>query len=219
MHPQNIFAEAVLLFVIAVLLFVRDRGSAMPSTQYDMLLAGVLMILSFVRLAEFMGGSQDGHILSRSIVWLMWLLPVIIFIWLTCVHRRLDMGVMLVLSICFLIVVTLMLITGNGGYDLVPPDQSVGTSNGVYHWIRTDGGLSFLPMAFYILLAVALVYLTALSIRDSSYWILAGATTVGFVLGAGLVAQVTKNPLATLGSLSTMVMLGVGMVAILMAPG
>lgn len=192
----------------------------MASTPYDTLLAGILILLSLVRLSELQGGAQDGHVMARTIVWLMWLIPIILFVWILIVHRRIDAAVMLVISIAFLIIVTLFLINGSGGYDLIQPDQNVGTSNGIYQWVRTDGASLFLPWSFYTLLAIALIYLTALSIRDGVYWILAGVTLTGFVVGAILAPNmILKSPSTTLGSLSTIVMLVVGFVALLLAPG
>lgn len=219
MHPHNIFSEAVLLFVIAVILFVRDRGSASASTPYDSLLAGILFVLSLVRLAEFIGGSQDGHIFARTIVWLMWLLPIVVLLWLSIQYHRWDTIVLTVLAVGFLAFVFVVMASGSGGYDIIPPDQRVGTSNGIYQWVRTDGASAFLPLSFYVFLAISLIYLTTLSIRDGFYWVYASLILFGFATAAIIVPQIVKDPMATLGSVSTLVMLAVGMISIFLAPG
>lgn len=220
MHPQNIFSEAVLLFVIGILLILRDRGSAEASTNYDHLLAGILLVMALIRLCEFMSGAHDGFVMGRAIVWSMWLIPLLLFVWMTVIYQRLDTGVMSVVCAIFLIVATLCLINGMGGYDLIPPNLEVGASSGIYQWIRTDGSATFMPFGFYVLLTIALIYLTALSLADRVYWIFAAITAAGFLLGAVAVPHlIMNNPSATLGSLSTLVMLAVGVVAIILVPG
>lgn len=166
-----------------------------------------------------MGGSRDGHVMTRGIFWFMWTIPVAIMSYLTYYNRRIDVAIMLAITLVALVVVTLYIISGGGAFNIIPPDQNPGTSNGIYTWIRTDGAPNFLPFPYYIILTVALIYLTAFSIKDRLYWALAVATAFGFLLGALFVPQVLKNPGGTLGSLATLVMLGVGTLAILLAPG
>lgn len=169
---------------------------------------------------ELLGGSRDGHVMARAIAWIMWLIPVAILGWLTFVHRRLDLGIALVFSIFCTIFVALCLMTGHGSYDILPPpNEGVGSSNGVYSWIRTDGSRLFLPVIYYILLTIALIYLTAFGLKERTYWILIGVTVLAYAISAIFIPQITRQPLATLGSLSTMVMLGVGVFAVLLVPG
>ncbi len=216
LHPQNIFGESILLFVVGLLLIVRDRGSAVSSMTHDPLLGSLLIIFSFIRMIEFLGASRDSHIMARAIVWFMWTIPIAILAWLAFVYRRWDIGVLLGLSIAAIIAVTIYLISGSGGYDIISPDQRVGASNGIYTWIRTDGVMNFLPFTFYILLAVTLIYLTFFSLVDKFYWILVAATVIAFVIASICIPEIT---LATLGSLSSLVMLAVGVLAILLVPG
>jgi hypothetical protein len=219
MHPQNIFGEAILLFVTGIVLIVRDRGSAMGSTAYDTLIGCLLILFALIRMFEFLGGSRDGHVMARSLVWLMWIIPVILFGWLLFVHRRVDLGVMLGVSLGFLIGVTIYLAAGAGGYDIITPDQRVGASTGVYNWVRTDGSQHFMAFSFYVILAVALIYLTILSMTDKIYWLLVGVTVAAYIVAAWYIPQVKQDPLATLASLSTLVMLGLGVFTVLIVPG
>lgn len=220
MHPQNIFSEVLLLLLIGLILVIRDRGSAESSTNYDPLLGGTLIILSLVRYCEFLSQFEESQIRARFIVWFMWFLPILVLAWLLYHNRRIDLIVILVVGLIMLIGATIALLAGEGGYNIIPSTpQTVGISNGVFIWFRIDGRQLFMPFSYYILLTVALIYLTCLYGCDPTYWIFAGITTIGFLIGAILIPQVVKQPLATLGSLSTLVMLGVGVAAIFMAPG
>lgn len=219
MHPQNVFGEAVLLFVTGLVLIIRDRGSAVASTAYDTLLGCLLILFSAIRLIEFMGGSRDGHIMARALVWFMWLLPVIIFAWLLWHHRRLDVGILLGIAVAAMITVTVYLLSGSGGYDIITPSGEVGSSNGVYSWIRTDGAMQFLSFSFYLLLTVALIYLTAWSMADRVFWLLVGLTVAAYLIAGLYIPQVRAHPLTTLGSLTTLVILGLGVFTVLLVPG
>jgi hypothetical protein len=219
MHPQNIFGEAVLLFVIAIILLVRDRGASVSSTNYDALLAGVLFVFSLIRLNEFIATGPDSHVAARAVVWLMWTLPSIITGWLYYHHRRLDLLLLLIANLVSLAVATVFLISGDGGFDLLLPNTSSGGSSGVYCWVRTDGCPLFMSVYYYALLTITLIYLTAFCAPDQQYLLFAGVTAISFGIGAIAVPQVMKTPVATLGSLATLVMLGIGVLAIFIAPG
>ncbi len=218
-HPQNVFAEAILLFFTGLALLIRDRGSAVSSTAYDSLLGFLLLVFSAIRLTEMLAGLRDGHVLSRMLVWLMWTIPVVISGWLTHTQRRLDVGILLGISIAALCVATVYLIAGYGAYDVVIPNAAVGASNGVYTWIRTDGGRHFLPLIYYLLLAAVLIFLTIFSMADRTYWLLALVAIGAFVLAAIFVPEAVRDPLGTLGSLTTLVMLGLGIFTVLIVPG
>lgn len=219
MHPQNVFGEVVLLFIAGLVLLIRDRGSAVSSTAYDTLIGCLALLFSIIRLLEFLGGSRDGQTAARALLWFMWLLPVIILAWQLYHHRRLDVGILLAISVLTLIGITVYLLSGSGGYDIISPDNSIGSSNGVYSWIRTDGVMHFLPFGFYVLLAVALIYLTALSIMDRVYWLLVGVTVAAYIIAGCYIPQVRMHPLTTLGSLTTLIILGLAVFTVLLVPG
>lgn len=219
MHPQNVFGEAVLLFVTGLVLIIRDRGSAVASTAYDTLLGMITILFSIIRLIEFLGGCRDGHIMARALLWFMWLLPTIVFGWLLYHHRRLDLAILIGVSVGFLIGTTIYLISGSGGYDIVAPDSTIGASNGIYSWIRTDGAMQFLPFSFYIILALALIYLSAFSVMDRVYWLLVAVTVAAYLIAGLYIQSVRTHPLTTLGSLTTLIMLGLGIFTVLLVPG
>lgn len=220
MHPQNIFGEAILLFVVGIILIIRDRGSASVSNTYDSLLGWLLIVLSFIRMSELFSSFADSHIHARTIVWLMTLIPVVIFSWLTYYHSdRFDVLLLLVLSIAYLIAITLSLMISDAGYDVVSPNSCVGASNGIYRWIRTDGSLTFLPFSYYMILTLALIYLTAFSVASRDYWVLVTLTTIAYITAFIISSEVRRNPQETLGSVTCLTMLAVGVVAIFLVPG
>lgn len=219
MHPQNVFGECLLLFLLATILIVRERGSAISSTNYDALLSGILYVLAIVRFLEYVSAARDSHIMARGVVWFMWLIPVVILAWLIYHYNRIDLIVMLIITFCLLIGTTLSLMSGAGEYDLITPGMNVGASHGVFSWVRTDRAPLFLSFGFYLALVVSLIYLVSLRAWDRGFWILAGLVIAGFVIGAILIPDVRQNPLATLGSLSTLVMMTVAFITILMVPG
>lgn len=240
MHPNNIFGEAILLLILGLTLVVRDRGCATTSTYYDTLIGSLLFIFAAIRWMEYGAAISDLVTTARITVALAWGIPVAILVWLFCTRGgggssgtplRVDLLVFMIASIIGLIMTTVALIMGCGGYAMIRPDTTCGSSCGLFQWVRTDGSNMFMSPAFYIFLFAGLVYLVLFSAMDYSFWIIAFTAAFGMALGSAITSQLGATchsatsptpkvePLATAGSLATLVMIVVGVVTILLAPG
>lgn len=225
-RTNNIFSQVFLLFMIGCLLLFRHRGSAVPSTQYDQLVGGVMIVYSIVRFLELLGSNLGNKTCARGIAWVMWFIPLVISTWLFSKFKwRIDTAIPFFFSLAGVIGSGIYLMTNNSGngtdvYDLVLPHGDPSTS-GIFGWVHRDNlsststSLPFLPLAYYIILLGILFYLIVLSYSDMIFWLLV-------ILAAALFAVVCiANPLnvTTVGSASGLIVLALGMMMIFITPG
>ncbi len=220
MKPFNIFSQSAILFLLGTILLLRSHST----NNVDKWMGCTTIVFAVIRLIEFLSIKMSSEESARSVATLMWLVPFLMLVCCMAENKRFDTLVFIVLSVIgfvFYFVKNATVFTDH--YYLVSPDRGVGNSSGLFSWLHTgenDNILPlFLPVTFYVMLMIAVIYSISSFVSNISFWVLFSSIVIGSIIGVLIISNNNEAVNHYFWSLFSFIMIAVSTIAIFLIPG